>query len=100
MRRGGPDSESAVCNLNEETGFLVEASLFLGEAGEPVIPGGQILIPIGGGMEPIDSLAEYMRVHFARTTVVRSNKLNDRLDKPTRPGSVSEEKEKHGGGIL
>jgi prefoldin subunit 5 len=46
---------------NEKTGYLIEASLFIGPGGEPVIPGGQILYPVGLGMEPIDSLAEHMR---------------------------------------
>ena len=43
-------------------GYLVEIRMFSDEFGTPIVPGGNILVPIGVGTEPLDSLAEWYRV--------------------------------------
>jgi hypothetical protein len=47
---------------NEAIGFLLQVSVLVDTegAGAVVIPGGQLLLPIGVGIEPLDALTQYM----------------------------------------
>jgi hypothetical protein len=45
---------------NEEIGYLIEATVYVDDFGTLVIPGGQILYPIGLGIDPLDAMAEHM----------------------------------------
>lgn len=58
---------------NEKSGFLVEVSVFVAkDSGAAVIPGGQLLFPIGLGIEPVDALAEFMRQPQLRAPLPQS----------------------------
>ncbi len=47
--------------VSDKYGFLLEVELYLGPNGEPNVPGGQLLYPIGAGREPLDAMAEHLR---------------------------------------
>lgn len=56
--------EGAIAGKNK-LGYLLKVNIYSDEFGTLVIPGGQLLFPIGVGTEPLDALAE-----FTRTPVV------------------------------
>lgn len=40
-------------------GYLVRVNIYVDEFGTAVVPGGQLVTPIGVGLEPVDALAEF-----------------------------------------
>jgi len=46
----------------KKLGYLPKVEMCSDESGTPVIPGGQLVFPIGAGTEPVDALAEFIRV--------------------------------------
>jgi hypothetical protein len=42
-------------------GYLLKVELYSDEFGTPVVPSGQLIFPVGAGLEPADSLAEFVR---------------------------------------
>lgn len=42
-----------------KAGYLVSVNIYIDEFGTAVIPGGQLITPIGVGLEPVDALAEF-----------------------------------------
>lgn len=46
---------------NEAIGYLLEVGIFVNEFGHIVVPSGQLLYPIGLGVEPVDAFAEHLR---------------------------------------
>src|SRR5262245_33069433 len=44
---------------NPNIGYLLEVSIYTNEFGHPVVPGGQLLLVIGPGVEPLDAYAEH-----------------------------------------
>lgn len=49
-------------------GYLIRTNLYVDEFGTAYVPGGQLITPIGVGVEPVDSLAEFdMRPQLTAT---------------------------------
>jgi len=48
-------------------GYLVSVEVYADEFGTPVIPAGQLVFPVGKGVEPLDALAEHFRTNNLRT---------------------------------
>lgn len=46
----------------KQYGELLKVQVYADEFGTPVVPGGELVVPVGIGMEPIDALAEQYRV--------------------------------------
>jgi len=59
----------------KRSGYLFKVVMYLDENDVPVIPEGQLLLPIGEGSEPIDALAEYLRTRSL--TASTSDKLQN-----------------------
>jgi hypothetical protein len=45
-----------------KAGYLLRINIYSDEHGQAVIPGGQIVLPVGVGTEPLDALAELLRL--------------------------------------
>lgn len=45
-----------------KAGYLLKLNMYGDENGQAVIPGGQIVLPVGVGTEPLDALAELLRL--------------------------------------
>jgi len=45
-----------------KAGYLLRINIYSDEYGQAIIPGGQIVLPVGVGTEPLDALAELLRL--------------------------------------
>jgi hypothetical protein len=62
---------------NPNIGYLIEAPIYYDDAGYIFLPYGQILYPIGVGIEPIDAFAEHLRHRQLRPGTATPAHLQD-----------------------
>lgn len=62
---------------NSNIGYLLEVPVYLDEAGYLYLPYGQVLYPVGAGIEPLNAFAEHLRLPQLRPGVAIPPFLNN-----------------------